>query len=301
MSTTSSASGSLPQVRLRLLVPQLPPTPAGFFRTPFVVGLFSPHWCMMRMAWVALDLIKHHVAFASLLGTAFSGAELDALFGLVTSLGMTAEEMMEFHELWLTELEAESPGEHAVVLQRLGEGKDVLEAVRYIYAKRGGVAVQRGAAAFEALPKDRAEALCDALWTELTENSEKLSQSAGGRFKGAAKGAAVRAGMSGGDASSAATGAALQIGHATFAFSQAAKHGLPPPQTLAEAVRAGAQARGERRLHPRLVPPTRRGRPLRVPASCTRGRPRPRRGRALLHPFAASTNTFSPIPLLYPS
>ena len=76
MSTTSSASGSLPQVRLRLLVPQLPPTPAGFFRTPFVVGLFSPRWCMMRMPWAVLELIKHHVAFASLLGTPFRALSL---------------------------------------------------------------------------------------------------------------------------------------------------------------------------------------------------------------------------------
>ena len=142
------------------------------------------------------------------------GAQLDALFALVKTGGMTPEEQKLHFDLWLTKLEAESPGEHAVVLQLLGEGKDVLEAMRHVYAKRGGAAVQRGAAAFEALPKDGAEALRYALWTELMEKPEELSQSAAKRFKRAAKDAAVHAGMSGGDASSAATGVALLMGHA---------------------------------------------------------------------------------------
>ena len=125
---------------------------AGYSLVPFVVGLLSEHWCMLRMPWVALGLFKMHVASASLLGTDFSGAQLDALFGLVKSLGMTREEMEEFHELWLAELERESPDEHAVVQRLLAEGKDLLEAMRHIFAKRGGAEVRARAAEYKALP-----------------------------------------------------------------------------------------------------------------------------------------------------
>ena len=201
---------------------------------------------MLRMPWVALGLFKMHVASASLLGTDFSGAQLDALFGLVKSLGMTREEMEEFHELWLAELERESPDEHAVVQRLLAEGKDLLEAMRHIFAKRGGAEVRARAAEYKALPAAERAPLRKAAWDELVGNPLALSQPASGRFVHAAKGAGVSAGMRRGAAGRAATGAALPVGFAVHGFRVAAAAGATPPAALAAAVSAGAAANGER-------------------------------------------------------
>lgn len=57
-------------------------------------------------------------------------------------LGMSPEEQLEFHDLWLTELKVESPIEHGVVVDMLAKGHTLLEAMRQVYAKRGGAAVK---------------------------------------------------------------------------------------------------------------------------------------------------------------
>jgi hypothetical protein len=231
---------------LRPLAPAAQPgVPAGYFLVPFVVGLFSEHWCMMRMAWIAINLFKQHAAFASLLGTDFSGAQLDALFALVKTLGMTCEDMEEFHELWMAELERESPEEHAVVLRLLGEGKDLLEAMRHIFAKRGGAAVRARAAEYKALTAGKRAPLRSAVSDELFGNPLALAQPAKGRFKRAATAAGVDAGMRRGAASRVGTGAALPMGFAVHGMRVAAALGAPAPATLEAAISAGASANGE--------------------------------------------------------
>ena len=231
---------------LRPLAPAAQPgVPAGYFLVPFVVGLFSEHWCMMRMAWIAINLFKQHAAFASLLGTDFSGAQLDALFALVKTLGMTREDMEEFHELWMAELERESPEEHSVVLRLLGEGKDLLEAMRHIFAKRGGAAVRARAAEYKVLNAGERAPLRSAVSDELFSNPLELAQPANGRFKRAATAAGVDAGMRRGAANRVGTGAALSMGFAVRGMRVAAALGAPAPATLAAAISAGASANGE--------------------------------------------------------
>ena len=63
----------------------------------------------------------------------------------------------------------------------LREGKDLLEAMRHIFAKRGGAEVRARAAEFAALPAAAAEPLRNAAWGELVGDPHTLHRPALGR------------------------------------------------------------------------------------------------------------------------